>query len=230
MDRKLTLAITVYNRYELLLESFADIIHDPRIDEVLIVDDCSNASYWNKIAALPAINDKIRVIRQAQNRGMMQNKADAIAYAKNEWVIIFDSDNIIKPDYLDAIPESPFPPFIYCPDFAWPNFDYRKFDEEQITFENAAEFISDDMGNCLLNTCNYLVHRDSYGKVYKHNPEIKGTDTISFAYQWLKAGNAFYVVPGMTYFHRVHANSGFLTDLNYNMSKAEEIKQLILQL
>ena len=225
-----TLAITTYNRYELLLESFADVINDERIGEVLIVDDCSNASYWNKIAALPKFNPKIRVVRQAQNRGMQQNKADAIALSKNEWVIIFDSDNIIKPDYLDAIPDDLFRDWIYLPDFAWPNFDYRKFSGLEIDRNNVAEVINDDMGNCMLNTCNYLVHRDLYGEVYKYSTETKATDTIYMALQWLSVGYKFKVVGGMTYFHRVHPSSGFLENASYNMKKAEEIKKLILAL
>lgn len=225
-----TLAITVYNRYELLLESFAEVVNDPRIDEILIVDDCSKASYWNRIRDLDKFNPKIRVIRQAENRGMMMNKRDAIGYAKNEWVIIFDSDNIIKPDYLDAIPGELFKPFIYAPDFAWPSFDYRKFDGQEITAVNAAEFVADPVGNMCLNTCNYLVNRDEYLKAYVHWPHMKGTDTIAFAYHWLKAGNAFYITPGMTYFHRVHKESGFMEHAAYNMKRAAEIKTLIERL
>jgi hypothetical protein len=81
-----------------------------------------------------------------------------------------------------------------------------------------------------MNTCNYLVNREEYLKIYQHNPEMKGTDTIWFNYLWLKAGNSFYVVPGMEYYHRVWEGSGFLADCDYNMKRAKEVKELIKQL
>jgi len=216
-----TLAITNFNRWKLLLESFAEVINDPRIGEVLIMDDCSNAATWNKIRTLS--HPKIRAMRQLANRGMMENKKDAIGYASNEWVIIFDSDNILKPDYLNAIPTELDPNIIYMPDFAWPHFDYR----ELVGKHSARSLAMSEVGTMAINTCNYLVHRDTYLHVYQHNPEMKGTDTIYFAYLWHKSERGFIIVPGMTYFHRVHPNSGFLQDLDYNMKQAERIKKLI---
>lgn len=86
------------------------------------------------------------------------------------------------------------------------------------------------IGECLFNTCNYLVNRAEYLRVYQHNADMKATDTIHFNYLWLSAGNHFYVVPGMEYYHRVHDGSGFLQDCSYNMAKAKEIKELIKSL
>src|ERR1051325_1420638 len=97
----LSLCITTYNRLELLKESYAQVIDDPRISEIIIVDDCSTEpGIKEKVNSLAG--GKVKVFHQAQNRGMSRNKADAISYASNEWCIIFDSDNVIGPDYLDA--------------------------------------------------------------------------------------------------------------------------------
>lgn len=90
--------------------------------------------------------------------------------------------------------------------------------------------LNDPLCNCLFNTCNYVVHRDSYISIWEENKEMKGSDTIWFNYLWLKAGKSFFVVPGMHYQHRVHNGSGFMQDVDYNMTKAEEIKQLIMNL
>lgn len=228
---KLTLAITVYNRWEMLLESFANVIDDDRIDEILIMDDCSDEEYWKKIKDLPAYNPKIKVVRQLQNRGMSVNKRDAIFNSKNEWVIIFDSDNVIGKDYLDALWKSNTDKFIIkCPDFAAPLFDYRKFSGKYFSSVTASKSISDPMFNCLMNTCNYVVHRDTYLKVWQENMAMKGSDTIWFNYLWLKEGFSFKIVEGMKYQHRVHDQSGFMQDVDYNMQKAEEIKKLIMAL
>lgn len=228
----LTLAITNYNRYEMLLESFANVIDDKRIDEILIMDDHSEDKYWNKIKDLDKSNPKIKVVRQLFNRGMSENKRDAIACAKNEWVIIFDSDNVIKTNYIDAFFKvTPAPHVIYCPSFARPHFDYRKYAENIYFKSSSFQLLLQEVEfSCLLNTCNYVVNRDAYLSVWEENKEMKSTDTIWFNYLWLKAGNAFYVVRGMEYEHRVHKGSGFLEEVDYNMQKSEEVKKLIKNL
>lgn len=239
---KLTLAITVYNRWELLLESFAQAIDDPRIDEILICDDCSKDEYWNKIKELPKFNDKIKVVRQLSNQGMSRNKMSAVLNSKNEWVILFDSDNVIGKEYLNAIEDEGelLKRFIYCPSWARPNFDYRKFERRIFSIPNVfpnskgalgiRPDLNDSMLNCLFNTCNYVVNRDEYLRVWKENKEMIATDTIFFNYLWLKEGNYFTVLPGMHYEHRVHKDSGFLQEVDYNMKKGEEIKKLIMTL
>lgn len=231
----LTLAITTYNRYEMLLESFAKVISDPRIDEVLIMDDASDPEYWNKIKELPKFNPKIKVVRQLENRGMSVNKKDAIFHSKNEWVLIGDSDNEFDTDYLDALEriwnkaDQPNKFWIYSPSFAKPTFDYRKFEDYVFNIDDLPK-LNDPNCNCLFNTCNYVVNREEYLKVWQENKAMKGSDTIWLNYLWLKAGNSLYVVPGMYYFHRVHSGSGFMQDADYNMKKSEEIKKLIMQL
>lgn len=223
----ISLCITTYNRYEMLMESFAQVLNDDRISEIVIVDDCSDIEYYDKIAAATVDMCKVRLHRNPENLGMSLNKRRAVELAKQEWVILFDSDNVIGPDYLEAIPDDLKPSFIYCPSFARPQFDYRHFAGFYIDRDNASIFLRKHMAEPVLNTCNYLVNRAEYMKVYEHNPEMKGTDTIWFNYLWLRAGNSFYVVPGLEYFHRVHDGSGFMQDVQYNMKKAKEIKELI---
>lgn len=227
----ISLCITTYNRYELLLESFSKVIDNPRITEIIIVDDCSEEKYWKKIKDLPKFNPKIKVFRQVANRGMSRNKADAIAYAENQWCIIFDSDNVIDDRYIDAIPEKLLPYVIYCPAFAEPTFDYRKWESMSLGRHNAPFHIKyDDNFNMLMNTCNYLVNKTEYLKLYEENASMKGTDTIWFNYLWIKAGSYFSVLPGCHYYHRVHEGSGFMQDVNYNMTQAEYVRKLISQL
>lgn len=225
----LTFAITVYNRWELLLESFAGIIDDPRIDEILICDDHSADEYWNKIKDLGKFNPKIKVIRQLENRGMLENKRDAIYYSKNEWVIIADSDNVFTKEYIDNIPQIRRPQTIYSPSFGRPNFDYRLYQGQHITKEVVQQHINEDMFNCFLNTFNCVVHRETFLSVWQKN-DVKSADSIWFNYLWLKAGNGFYICPRMWYDHRVHSGSGFLADYDESMEKAKSIKKIILAL
>jgi glycosyltransferase involved in cell wall biosynthesis len=249
---KLSLCITTFNRFELLKESYAQVINDPRISEIIIVDDCSTEpGIKEKVNSLAG--GKVKVYHQAQNRGMSRNKADAISYASNEWVIIFDSDNVIGKDYLDAFYSfavegdtivtfgqiRPVEKFIFCPDFAKPEFNYRDFRcgnggigmrsgiyaARECAFE-----IKNDSFNCLLNTCNYVVHRDNYLDTYQYNPDHIASDTIWYNYNHLKEGGLFVVVPDMQYYHRVHKGSGFLQGVDHNMRMQAEVRKMIMNL
>lgn len=233
----ISLCITTYNRYELLMESFAQVLDDDRISEIVIVDDCSDNAIFDKVLEATEDNHKIYLYRNCNNLGMSRNKAKAIECANNKWCILFDSDNIITPGYLDALLALPTTHVeqlnaetIYCPSFAKPQFNYGRYAGQYIDAGTAGHLMLHPMGECIFNTCNYMVNREEYLKVYQHNPEMKGTDTIWFNYLWLKAGNSFYVVPGMEYYHRVHDGSGFLADCDYNMRKAKEVKELIKSL
>lgn len=247
---KLSLCITTYNRYEFTIESFAKVIDDPRIDDIVIVDDCStDRSLYALKKHFHITNnyEKVRIHSQRNNVGMSRNKRDAISKAKNDWVIIFDSDNIIEPDYLNAfeiyITDNRGVPnlsavdnnFIFCPDFAKPHFDYRAFAQGAPTHgiydaKDAARCILDSRFNCLMNTCNYIVNRNFYLQAYAYNSQHIASDTIWHNYNHLKAGGKFAIVPNMQYYHRVHDGSGFKQDITNNMQKAEEVRRLIQQL
>ena len=243
---KLSLCITTYNRYHMTIESFMKIIDDPRINDIVIYDDASDKIYQKLFSNIEQVNPKIRFFKQSRNVGMYANKKAAIEKAKNEWCIIFDSDNIIDTDYLDAffkyvgdiIDEKKLldvEKTIFCPDFAQPKFDYRKYasgieNNPVYSKYSIGPYIIQDDFNCLMNTCNYIVNRDFYLKTYQHNPDHKGSDTIWHNYNHLKADGKFAVVPGMQYFHRVHKDSGFLKDAEYNITKANEVRKLIQQL
>lgn len=231
---KISLCITTYNRFDLTIKSCAQVLNDPRVDDIVIVDDASTDNSCQKLVKYFEPYPHVRVMRQIQNRGMSRNKADAISYAKNEWVAIIDSDNIVTPKYFDALPETLLPRFIYCPDFAKPNFDYRIFGAMAINSRNAFEFLRlqgySDKLFMLLNTCNYVVNRHEYLKVYQYNPEMKATDTIWFNYLWLKSGGSLYVVKDMEYMHLVHSGSDYLKDADYNTKQGEKLRKMIMAL
>jgi len=252
---KLSLCITTYNRYEMTVESFAQVLNDDRIDDIVIMDDCSTDGSLEKLAKhFKDYQDKVFVCTQPENIGMSRNKRDAIARASNEWCIILDSDNIIAPDYLDAFYNfavgggimagafnriNDIEKFIFCPDFAKPNFDYRAFKCGNTNIgirsgiysaQECAHEARDNEFNCLLNTCNYIVNRDFYLKIYQYNPDHIASDTIWHNYNHLRNGGLLCVVPNMQYFHRVHDGSGFKQDIARNMQNAEEVRRLIQQL
>lgn len=233
---KLSLCLTTYNRDTLLVEAFEKILPDKRISEIIIVDDCSSPGYYEFLQQKVApMSIKIKIYRNAENVGMQRNKERAIRYATNTWCILFDSDNIIDTSYIDALKEyhqfdDSDSNIIYCPSWARPNFDYRKYERLLYTRQAAAKRIREDEFNMLMNTCNYVVNREAYLAAFKYDQRHVCSDTIWFNYNWLLNGGKFFVVPDMHYFHRVHEGSGFLQNADYNMLNAEYVRKLISQL
>ena len=241
---KLTLAITNFNRSDMVMEVFEKVHDHPLIDEIVIVDDCSEFDKYNELYRLIYFGDykakhkdldswKIKLFRNENNLGMSRNKREAVSKAKNEWVALIDSDNILYPEYLDAVEKELKygKGIIWCPDFAEPEHDFRIMAGHFYDKQNAKLSLENREFRVFLNTCNYVVNRDEYLKVYKYDETIKESDTIYFNTLWLEAGNAFYVVPGMKYHHRKHSGSGWLNgDHRYNMNKAAELQDKIKNL
>lgn len=228
----ISLCLTNFNRFEMLIESFEQVIDDNRISEIIISDDSSNDGSYEKLEYFFRNNDKVKLFRNLENIGMSLNKKLAIQRASNSTCILFDSDNVISVDYLDSIAESDLSSseVINVPEFAYPDFNFTKYSGKYISSKEAKCFMTDPMFRCLLNCCNYVVNRKSYLEVYKYDETVRQADTIAFNYRWLQKGYSFYVVPGMRYFHRVHKNSGFLENINYNMQQAKYFENKILEL
>lgn len=227
----LTFCFTTYQRVSLTIKAVNSVIDDPRVQRIMVVDDFSDANVFDQLFHYFRDFPKVDLYRNNENKGMGKNKERAICLSPTEWCIIADSDNEYPKQYIDAIEKIPEleSNTIYCPSHAAPSFDFRKFSERTFDKNNIKELVEDPMGNCSMNVCNYLVHRDEYINVYEHNPEMKATDTLFFNMLWLKTGNKFHIVEGMEYFHRTHADSGFLKDVEYNMAKSAELRNKILQ-
>lgn len=234
---RLSLGITTYERPELTLNAFKDIYSDPRITDIVILDDCSSMESYNQLTkniteGFYNVNGKFRIHRNQENLGMSRNKCEVVGLCREDFALLADSDNSFGVDYLNTLEAlgALRPDTIYCPDSARPSFIYKKFSGRIFDRSNIKELVSDPMGNCSMNTSNYVVPVYNYLEIYEYNPDMKGTDTIWMAYLWLKAGGKFHIVDGLGYDHLQHSGSGFLQDLEYNMKKSEEVRQLILSL
>jgi glycosyltransferase involved in cell wall biosynthesis len=201
-SRKISLCITNYNRAHMLQEAFIKVIDDPRISEVVVTDDGSNEK--TVIALKHIFHPKLKLWWNYKNLGCYRNKREAISKASNEFVIIFDSDNVITTEYIDRIFERPWSrDTIFAPDFARPHFDYRGFSGQTITRANVKTFVEQKHFTALINTMNYFVNRDEYLRVWEDRSEPWTADTALQNYNWLKAGNKIHVLTGLQYEHRI---------------------------
>jgi glycosyltransferase involved in cell wall biosynthesis len=230
----LTLAITNYNRTDLLKRSFEKVINDDRVYEILIMDDNSTQEVWNEISEYSDCYNKVLCFRNKYNIGMSLNKRKAINYSNSDWVLLLDSDNIIDSSYLDALEKFTdwelHTDTIYCPVKALPNFDYSFYSGIYISKDNIDYFSTKPLFEALMNTCNYVVNRKTYLKNFVENHEIKGVDTFWYAYNHLKNGGNFYIVPNMQYHHEVHSGSQWLANADYNTKSSKEILNLVQNL
>lgn len=201
--RKISLCLTNYNRIDMLREAFAAALQDDRVSEIVIVDDKSDEYVWRKLESFRAFG-KIKLHRNNTNLGCYRNKREAISKASNEFVIIFDSDNILTTEYLDRIFERPWSKdTLFAPDFAKPHFDYRAFSGETISRNNVREMMERKNFTAMINTMNYFVNRDEYLRVWEDVKEPWTADSALQNYNWLKVGNKIHVLTGLQYEHRI---------------------------
>lgn len=219
----ITLAITTYKRPELTYQSFKKVLKDKRISEILIIDDCSPMTDYILLQEM-CQDEKVVIFRNEKNIGCYHNKRKAIDRSENEWVIILDSDNVIDSSYLDSVAHFELQPdTIYAPEFARPHFDYRGFSDKTISKSNVSGMVDQPRFDCLINTCNYLVNRDEYLRVWKDHPEPWTADTLFMNYNWLESGNRIHVVEGMQYDHLVHGGSHYQEHVSKTGNLANEL-------
>jgi glycosyltransferase involved in cell wall biosynthesis len=203
VGKTLSLCITNHNRDRMLIESFHQVLKDDRVSEIIIVDDYSEDRFYNKVKDLTKGMDKVKLFRNRKNLGCYKNKREAIAQAQNEFVIIFDSDNVMTTGYIDKIFEQEWDKdVILAPDYVH-SFDYRHFSGHTISKATVSNYTRQPRFDCLINTMNYFVHRDNYLKVWDGSIEPWTADTIYQNFRWLESGRTIHVLKGLEYDHRI---------------------------
>lgn len=228
----ISLCLTSWNRDSMTFDSFRNVLNDDRISEIVIVDDHSDERIYANLAFMVNGIDKIKLYRNETNIGCYHNKRKAVEYATSEWVILFDSDNILKKDYLNAIDFSKDwqPHMIYQPEFARPHFDFTKFAGSVITRDNVKGYLRQQHFNTMLNAMNFFINREEFLKIPHRSEETWTADSIYFNYLWLKAGNKIYVTPGMQYTHLVHEGSHYKNNVHKTGNLYNEVEQLLKEL
>lgn len=214
-NKKISLCLTNYNRYEEVLNSFVNVADDNRISEIVISDDASDIEIFKRLQTAVSFCPKVKLYRSEINRDCYGNKRHVISLAENEWVAIIDSDNIIDKSYIDAIYNcTPWhKEIIYQPVFAMPAFNFTEFEGELITRSNVHEFIDRRLFDTALNAMNYFCNRDWYLDCWDGSVDPVTADSIFHNYNHLKAGGAIYFAEGLTYNHTIHAGSHYVNNV-----------------
>jgi len=247
-NRKLSIVVPTYNRYEMTIESFSQVLQDERVSEIVIVDDCSTDDSYSKLIEYFKSygllkfgkgekwnpDAKICMYSNPANQDCYWNKKIAVEHATNDYCILLDSDNIIGPGYIDAIYNNILqwtPNFIYQPVFAKPHFDFRKFSDNYIHRGNINSYINDNNFTTALNAMNFFVNRKTYLDAFDPSIDPVTSDSIYMAYRLLEQGNIYYFVPGLEYEHRLHDGSHYKQNVHrtatgFHQSILDKLAQL----
>jgi len=240
----ISLCLTTWNRDSMTFDAFRHVLNDDRITEIVISDDHSDERIYQNLVFMCNGIDKVKIYRNETNLGCYHNKRRAVELATNEWVILFDSDNTLKPDYLDAIynlklltgeennvSELWQTNMIYQPEWARPHFDFRKFSSSVISSFNVKGYLPQKHFTTMLNAMNFFVNRAEYLRVFDTKKEEPWTaDSIYFNYLWLKAGNKIYVTPGMQYDHLVHDGSHYKANVHKTGDFYNQVERMLKEL
>lgn len=205
----ISLCITTFNRTELLFDSFRNVINDERIKEIVIVDDASPDNIYQTVAWFCKDLDKVKLYRNDSNLDCYRNKRQAVKKASYDWVILFDSDNVLTPQYIDSIHKETWQiDTILQPQAARPHFDFSRWAGQVFDRNNVSQFAVGDTFLTMLNAMNYFVNRDEYLRIWDKNVDPVTSDSLFQNANWLQAGNKIKVVDGMEYIHRVNDHKG----------------------
>lgn len=229
MMKTVSVAVPVYNRFQMLKECLQEVLTDDRIDEIVVVDDCSQDIYWKQIQEWAEKHHKVKIFRNNVNLDCYRNKRQAVSHCTNDHVILFDSDNLLSKAYVDKIFEqAPWnEKTVYCPTFAMPHFDYTSLDGQIVSKATVKHFIHSDTFKTACNTANYLVPRQGYLDCFDPTVDPHTADSIFMAYRFLSRGYLLAFIKGLHYYHRVHDGSHYKNNVHKTGKFASKVEAFL---
>ncbi len=219
MSLSLTLCIPTMDRYDTFLKNFIPKYIDiPSISEIIITDE--NGNDVQKIIE-NGLHPKLKLFKNSQRLGPFLNKYNACLHAKNDWIVLMDSDNFADNTYFEAaikfIEDNKLQPSqtILMPSFARPLHDYRTL-PPIIKKNNITKLQAYEASKCF-NTGNYILSKDLIdGLNLKNDAKLvqfsSSIDVLFFNTLLIEQfpNLTFYIVPDMQYEHATHDGSIYI--------------------
>lgn len=214
--KKISVAIPHWHRAAFIHQPLWNILNDERIQEIVIVDDGSSEEEFSLLMKNIAKYDQRKVItvhRREKNQGAQFTKMECVEKAKGDWMILLDADNTLFPSCLDRMTsiENPHHETIYCADWAYPYFSFRRFSGERIDFKKMCQLVGNKSNrqSLPLNDGNFLFHRTSYLQQLQGLKQIEygAADVMLVNYVWLSQGGSMQILNQASYLHRLHETS-----------------------
>ena len=223
--RRISVAITHYERPELLIVTLKNIFRDERVSEIVILDDGSSLESFLKCTYyLKDFRDKVRLFRRDVNLGPFATKIQVSSLCSNSWCILLDSDNTIFDCYLNSIFNLKIwnEDIIYCPEYAFPHYNFKNFKNSIFDFNTVCNlqkkhqvFKDNYMFICLMNDGNCFLNNKVFTTVLKPYLELRpyAIDSILPNYIWLSNDKKIKVLEGAFYYHRIHPKSNWILNV-----------------
>jgi len=169
-----SLCIPTMDRFDNFLSRYLiKYLENEYIDEIIITDE--NGNDIEKIERFFPNNSKLRLFKNASRLGPFLNKRSACSAAKNEWIVLMDSDNFAEKEYFltakkyieEVIGDQKN--IILAPSKALPNFDYSHLSgiiykkgsfNENKNFEAIYKNPHNTPSIVLMNTGNYVINKN----------------------------------------------------------------------
>jgi hypothetical protein len=218
----LSLCIPTMNRWSFLEANLPKYLEIPYIHEIVISDE--NGMDAAKIRER-FTDPKIKIFVNTERLGAFRNKEAVVRLATHEWVALIDSDNFAPLAYFEAwatyIRTHPMAPsIVYAPSRTIPmnghnGFDYRDFIPTVLTKQTYGTLKDHKMMECVINTGNYIVHRqfylDSTDSTYSSLfTTVNAWEAKLRTWLLLNKGGAYVFPANLEYYHSVHDGSLYI--------------------
>ncbi len=228
--RSASVAITHFERSNQLVVALKNIYADPRISEIIILDDGSSEKCVKScIRLLGPFKKKVRLFHRDANLGPFFTKVQVIGLCTNPWSFILDSDNSIFTSTLDSVFSIPEwnADTIYCPGRSFPVFDLRSYGDVTLDFEKFCDMKGAEIRERFIpffNDGNYFVNARVFHSLLVPflSLNIRRVDSAFVNYVWLSSGKKLRLLPKAAYYHRMSRNS------HWNWDVSESIKAITI--
>jgi hypothetical protein len=209
------------DRYDTFLKNYLPIyLKIDLIDEIIIRDENGNDA--TKINRDFPNHPKIQIHTNASKLGPFLNKITCCKMAKNEWIVLIDSDNLAHSDYFSITKQfiethDLKPNTILAPSWAKPNFNYSHLSNVCIHKTNLKQYSKDQLGytglTTFMNTGNYIINKYLITNINLDNDiefimNSSACDVILFnVLLFEQLDLQIYIVPNLVYNHVVHNGS-----------------------
>jgi hypothetical protein len=213
-----SLCIPTMDRYnDFLSKNLPHYLENDLIEEIIITDE--NGNDIEKIKSAFLNNEKLVLIKNESRLGPFQNKLKACSFAKNEWIVLMDSDNFADKNYFIIANEY----IILSPCKAKPNFNYshlsgyifkngtiqKNMDLEKGQSVQNNSFILMNTGNYIINK--YLINNIDLSWETENIKQSSACDVIYFnTLLFEQLDLHLHVVPNLEYEHTKHDGSIYI--------------------